>query len=179
MPEIAVEESGNTTDSSDLQLENRLEVDIFSTVSGIMIDFKPEPLKALESILVTEAGISSSVTEEVLLNAYVPIVFNVSGSFTSESSGQLLKADVPIDSIPDGSFMDFSFDELLNAESPIIFTLEGISNDSISVPAKQPLVSSSIPAGSFIEDIPEPEKAEFPILVTLSGIITDVNLEQP
>ena len=98
---------------------------------------------------------------------------------------------------PSGIVTDVKLEQPQNAETPIDVTLEGIVTEVKplqSLNAEFPIKVT--PSGitnvfNLLADIPDgnhaavnvvgetPENAEFPIFVTLEGIVTEVKLEQP
>ena len=128
---IDVAEKGRITSSRLEQPSNKYDVFIDVTVSGMIIFFKPVPLKAAVSICITEEGISIAVRALQFKNAEAPIIFNLEGSSMLSSAEQLANALLSITVRSEGSFTFFSKGQPENVSLCNSVIPSGISIDFI------------------------------------------------
>ena len=110
-----------------------------------------------------------------------PISVTLSGIVIAFKLVQFAKALYPISVILSGIVIVVKLVQFLKAYATILVTLSGITTLSVQVvpSIKIPFTTTNGFSSCFSVNHGVPEKAESPILVTLSGIVIAVKLVQP
>ena len=146
------------------------------TLSGRLMDSKPDSTKARSPIVSKLSGRSRVTNCSHLPNALQPMVFRFEGSCTVFRLLQLSKVPSPVDVRPLPNFTDVRVGQSAKARLPSSVTLLGMVSSLMLHPMKAYCSIFSVPSWSVTEVMfSQPEKALPPMVFTLPGITTDVN----